>query len=86
MGDYKREDALFRKHCVYIYYFLEGGHIQGHYMNLVYCVVGKDVWWEQCENGDITFNDGKGSSESHTEGPVLDHFRLSNFKSEETYL
>jgi hypothetical protein len=55
-------------------------------MNLVYSVVGKDVWWEQCENGDITFNDGKGSSESHTEGPVLDHFRLSNFKSEETYL
>ncbi|CAB4016641.1 Hypothetical predicted protein [Paramuricea clavata] len=51
-----------------------------------FLLAGKDVWWEQCENGDITFNDGKGSSKSHTEGPLVHHFRLSNFKSEETYL
>jgi hypothetical protein len=71
MRDYKREDALFGKRCVYILFSRRWSYSGSLYEPSVYCVVGKDVWWEQCENGDITFNDGEGSSESHTEGPVL---------------
>jgi hypothetical protein len=51
-----------------------------------FILLGKGLWWDECENGDILFFDAKGSPESLEKGPLLHHFRSSSFKSEESYL
>jgi hypothetical protein len=45
-----------------------------------FILLGKGVWWDECENGDILFFDAKGSPESLEKGPFLHHFRSSSFK------
>ena len=51
-----------------------------------FLLVGKGIWWNECENGDIQFFDAKGNPESLEAGPLLHHFRSSSFKSEESFL
>ena len=51
-----------------------------------FLLVGKGVWWNECDNGDIHFFDAKGNPESLEKGPLLHHFRSSSFKTEESYL
>ena len=47
---------------------------------------GEGIWWRKQGNGDVEFLDGQRSISSHPQGPLLHHFRSSNFSAEEEYL
>lgn len=50
-----------------------------------FLLVGRGVWWDRHENGDVHFFDAKGNPESLEAGSGLHHFRSCSFKSEESY-
>ena len=47
---------------------------------------GKGIWWTEHEDGDTEFLDGEKESNMSAQGPLLHHFRSSNFCVEEQYL
>ena len=47
---------------------------------------GNGIWWRNDEKGNMEFLDGEIAVSSHTEGPLLHHFRSSSFSREEEYL
>ena len=47
---------------------------------------GQGEWWLEQENGDVEFLDGEEVATTHPQGPLLHHFRSSNFTAEEKYL
>ena len=46
---------------------------------------GQGGWWLEQENGDVEFLDGEEAATTHPQGPMLHHFRSSNFTAEEKY-
>ena len=46
---------------------------------------GKGIWWIEHEDGDTEFLDGEKESNMSAQGPLLHHFRSSNFCVEEQY-
>ena len=48
---------------------------------------GKGIWWKYDElRGEVEFFDSDAGHDTHSEGPILHHFRSSDFKKEEEYL
>ena len=48
---------------------------------------GKGIWWNYDElRGEVEFFDSDAEHDTHSEGPILHHFRSSDFKKEEEYL
>ena len=51
-----------------------------------FLLAGEGIWWLKKESGDIEFLDGEMAVSHHPKGPLLHHFRSSNFSAEEEYL
>ena len=51
-----------------------------------YLLPGEGIWWKRKMDGSIEFFDGETSPFSNSQGPLLHHFRSTNFTEEQLYL